>query len=80
MRKAKHSTVFPKFLLKNKVAINTLLFLLHMRYSKRLSKRMPQVASCFPLDGTHLVAVRGLSNQKFQPECVNEVSLTERRS
>ena len=28
----------------------------------------------------HLVVVRGLSNKKIQPKCVNEVSSTERRS
>ena len=33
-----------------------------------------------PLDGTHLVAVSGLITKKFQPECVNEESSTERRS
>ena len=50
---------------------------------QRLAIRIPRLRYSLMevyLDGAHLVAVRGLSTKKFQPECVNEESSTERLS
>ena len=43
------------------------------------TKAGSKYASTIPLDGAHLVAVRGLIHQEV-PECVSEESSTERRS
>ena len=41
LRKAKHSTVFSKLLLKNKVAINTVLLIAHALLRKTFKENVP---------------------------------------
>ena len=43
-------------------------------------KGVPDLPRMYPSIETHLAVVRGLPTRKFQTECVNEKSSTERRS